>query len=153
MDISSLAIFAAALLINSGTPGPSVAALVGRVMSRGARDVWPFLTAMWIGEGLWLAAAAFGLAVVAESFHTAFVFIKYCGAAYLAYLAWQMWTKSDVVQEKKITPRGRPAQMFLAGSAITLVFATTGSISRALCQAANPRAGTPTRIRMSSSTS
>jgi threonine/homoserine/homoserine lactone efflux protein len=119
MEAKSLAIFAAALLVNSGTPGPSIAALVARVVTRGARDVLPFLAAMWIGEGLWLAAAVFGLAVIAAQFHAIFIAIKYCGVAYLAYLAWRMWTGTGE-GAPEVSPRGKPVQMFLGGFAITL---------------------------------
>jgi threonine/homoserine/homoserine lactone efflux protein len=120
MEPGSLALFAAALLVNSGTPGPSIAALVARVMTRGAGDVLPMLAAMWIGETLWLGAAVFGLAVLAESFHAAFVFIKYCGVAYLAFLAWRMWTAAGQPVSGEASPRGKPLQMFLGGLAITL---------------------------------
>jgi threonine/homoserine/homoserine lactone efflux protein len=119
MEPKSLAIFAAALLVNSGTPGPSIAALVARVVTRGVKDVLPFLAAMWIGEGLWLAAAVFGLAVIAAQFHAMFVAIKYCGVAYLAYLAWRMWTAAGE-GAPGVSPRGKPLQMFLGGFAITL---------------------------------
>lgn len=119
MDSKSLAIFAAALLINSGTPGPSIAALVARVIARGPKDVLPFLAAMWIGEGLWLATAVCGLAVIAAQFHAMFIAIKYCGVAYLVYLAWRMWTGAGA-GAADISPRGQPLQMFLGGFAITL---------------------------------
>lgn len=119
MDSKSLAIFAAALLINSGTPGPSIAALVARVIARGPKDVLPFLAAMWIGEGLWLATAVCGLAVIAAQFHAMFIAIKYCGVAYLVYLAWRMWTDAGA-GAADISPRGQPLQMFLGGFAITL---------------------------------
>lgn len=52
--------FAAALLLNAGTPGPSIAALVSRVISSGWRDAAPFAVAMWIGEMLWLSVALAG---------------------------------------------------------------------------------------------
>lgn len=61
------------------------------MLSRGARDVLPFLAAMWIGEGIWLTCAVLGLAAIAETFHAAFVAIKWLGVAYLLYLAWKMW--------------------------------------------------------------
>ena len=60
MDVSSLLIFAGALLVAAGSPGPSIAALVARVLSGGLRDVLPFLLAMWIGEAVWLTLAVFG---------------------------------------------------------------------------------------------
>jgi threonine/homoserine/homoserine lactone efflux protein len=120
MELSALALFAAALLINSGTPGPSIAALVARVVTSGPKDVLPFLAAMWIGEVLWLAAAVLGLSVIAQSFHAVFVVIKYCGVAYLLYLAWRMWTASGAGERRESAPKGTAAQMFLAGFAVTM---------------------------------
>jgi threonine/homoserine/homoserine lactone efflux protein len=119
MDIAALLIFGGALVINAGMPGPSIAALVSRVLASGPRDVMPFLVAMWIGEGLWLGAAAFGLSVLAQSFHTGFLVLKYCGVAYLLYLAWKMWRAADQQEGEGPTPQGSPLQMFLTGLAIT----------------------------------
>ena len=50
MDPFALALFAAALILNSATPRPSIAALVSRVIARGWSYVAPFVAAMWIGE-------------------------------------------------------------------------------------------------------
>src|SRR4051794_34547169 len=91
MDLSSLLIFAAALVVAAGSPGPSIAALVARVIAKGWRDVLPFLAAMWIGEAIWLSLAVFGLAFVAQTFRLAFVVVKWVGVAYLIFLAWKMW--------------------------------------------------------------
>ena len=103
MDLTSLLIFAGALVVSAGSPGPSIAALVARVLTRGVRDVLPFLAAMWIGEAIWLSLAIFGLAVVAQSFHLAFVVIKWAGVAYLLWLAWKMWT-APVAEEGAALP-------------------------------------------------
>jgi threonine/homoserine/homoserine lactone efflux protein len=119
MDIAAMLIFAGALVINAGMPGPSIAALVARVLARGPRDVMPFLAAMWIGEGLWFSAAAFGLSVLAQSFHTGFLVLKYCGVAYLLYLAWKMWRAAGRQENEAMPPQGSPLQMFLTGLAIT----------------------------------
>ena len=59
MDLSSLLIFAGTLAVAAGSPGPSVTALVARVLARGFRDVLPFLAAMWIGEAIWLSLEMF----------------------------------------------------------------------------------------------
>lgn len=121
MDLASLIIFAGALLVAAGSPGPSIAALVARVISKGFRDVFPFLAAMWIGEAIWLSLAVFGLAVVAQSFHVVFVVIKWAGVAYLAWLAFKMWTAPVVVQGEDELPRqDSPWRLFLAGMAVTL---------------------------------
>jgi threonine/homoserine/homoserine lactone efflux protein len=120
MDLSSLLIFAAALVVAAGSPGPSIAALVARVIAKGFRDVFPFLAAMWIGEAIWLSMAVFGLAFIATSFHLAFVIVKWLGVAYLAYLAWKMWTAPVAVREGGMPQEDSPAKLFMAGMAVTL---------------------------------
>ena len=120
MDIASLLIFAGALFVTAGSPGPSIAALVARVVAGGWRGVLPFLAAMWIGEAIWLSLAVWGLAAVAESLHLLFTVIKYLGVAYLIYLAWRMWT-APVDQDAAALPSARSAgRMFAAGMAVTL---------------------------------
>lgn len=57
MTPMALFIFAVALIADSIRPGPTVAALVARVLSRGTRDVLPFLIAIWVGEAIWLSIA------------------------------------------------------------------------------------------------
>jgi threonine/homoserine/homoserine lactone efflux protein len=120
MDLSSLLIFAGTLALMAGSPGPSVAALIARVIARGYQGVIPFLAAMWIGEAVWLALAVFGLAVIAETFHLAFLAIKYLGLAYLAYLAYKMWTAPVSVREDELPSADSSFRLFLAGLAITL---------------------------------
>lgn len=120
MDISALIIFAGALLVAAGSPGPSIAALVARVITRGWRDVLPFLAAMWIGEGIWLSFAILGLAYVAETFHMAFVAIKYAGVAYLLYLAWKMWTAPVETGGEALPNAGSRLRLFFTGMAVTL---------------------------------
>jgi threonine/homoserine/homoserine lactone efflux protein len=120
MEVSSLLIFAGALLVAAGSPGPSIAALVARVISRGFRDVFPFLLAMWIGEGIWLTLAVFGLAFVAHTFHFAFVIVKWVGVAYLIYLAWKMWTAPVTVRDGELPREDAPLKLFAAGMAVTL---------------------------------
>ena len=120
MAFSSLLIFAGALIVAAGSPGPSIAALVARVISKGFRDVFPFLAAMWIGEAIWLSMAVFGLAFVAQTFHLAFVVVKWAGVAYLVYLAWKMWTAPVAVGDADMPREDSPVRLFLAGTAVTL---------------------------------
>ncbi len=121
MDLSALVVFALALFVTAGSPGPSIAALVARVLVRGWREAAPFVAAMWLGEMLWLTLAIAGLTAVAETFHVAFVVVKYMGVAYLIYLAWQMWTAPVAVGAAGVAPGSAgPARMFLAGFAVTL---------------------------------
>lgn len=121
MDLSALVIFALALLIAAGSPGPSLAALVARVLARGWREVLPFVAAMWLGELVWLTCAVAGLTAIAETFHWAFLILKYLGVAYLLYLAWQMWRAPVAVDAGPIASRsGGSSGLFLSGLAVTL---------------------------------
>ncbi len=120
MEATALIVFAGALIINAGSPGPSVAALVARVLTKGYRSVLPFLAAMWIGEGLWLTLAVAGLSYIAHSFGVAFAILKYCGVGYLLHLAYKMWTASAEVKEGNLPDGDSALRMFLTGMAITL---------------------------------
>jgi threonine/homoserine/homoserine lactone efflux protein len=120
MTLSSLFVFACALFLAAGSPGPSVAALVARVISKGARDVLPFLAAMWLGETIWLTCAVAGLAAIAETFHYAFAAIKWLGACYLLYLAWKMWFVSPDNDGEALPDAQSPLKLFLAGMTVTL---------------------------------
>lgn len=119
MSLLALAIFAGALFLNAGSPGPSVAALVSQVLSRGARSVLPFLAAMWIGEALWLAAAVAGLAVVAERLHEVFVVVKWAGVLYLLWLAIGLWRDPGKPEDESAAPTGG-WRLFATGMALTI---------------------------------
>jgi threonine/homoserine/homoserine lactone efflux protein len=120
MTLASLAIFAGALLIAAGSPGPSIAALIARVLTRGARDVLPFLAAMWFGEMVWLSLAVLGLAAIAETFHYVFVAIKWIGVAYLLFLAWKMWTAPADTSGSALPEAGSARKLFFTGLTVTL---------------------------------
>nr|WP_222857893.1 LysE family translocator [Rhizobium cauense] len=120
VTLTSLFVFACALFVAAGSPGPSVAALVARVISKGARDVLPFLAAMWLGEAIWLTCAVAGLAAIAETFHYAFVAIKWLGVCYLLYLAWKMWFASPDTEGDALPDTQSPLKLFFAGMTVTL---------------------------------
>ena len=120
MSLSALLVFALALIIAAGTPGPSIAALVARVLTNGFRDVLPFLAAMWLGEAMWLTCAVAGLAVIARSFGMVFIVLKFVGVAYLLFLAWKMWRAPADVQGSDLPSGQSPWRMFVAGLLVTL---------------------------------
>ena len=120
VEISALMIFAGALAVTAGSPGPSIAALVARVLARGPGSVLPFLMAMWIGEAIWLTAAVCGLSTLAESLSSVFFVLKWLGAAYLLYLAWKMWSAPTGFDPSEIPDHTSPLKMFAAGMVLTL---------------------------------
>ena len=117
----ALLIFSGALIADSLSPGPTVTALVARVLARGVRDVAPFLIAIWLGEAIWLSLGIAGLAALAATFQMAFQAIKWAGVAYLFYLAWRLLTRAPNVDggaEPALTGRGLTA--FASGLSISL---------------------------------
>jgi threonine/homoserine/homoserine lactone efflux protein len=120
MSLSALVIFFVAEFVFAVTPGPSVAALVTRVINRGWRSVLPFLAAMWLGEIIWLTCAVAGLSFIAQSFHWGFVVLKYAGAAYLLYLAYCMWVAPVARTESEMPAVEKPSRMFFTGLAVSL---------------------------------
>lgn len=121
MDLSSLLIFAGALFVAAASPGPGIAAIVARVLGRGMHGAIAFTAGVALGDVVWLTVAILGLAVVAQTFHVAFLAIKYAGAAYLLYLAWKFWTAPVAAHEvEPDTARISRVRLFLAGLAVTL---------------------------------
>jgi threonine/homoserine/homoserine lactone efflux protein len=121
MDLAALLLFGGTLFVAAASPGPGIAALVARVIGRGADGAIAFSGGLILGDLVWLAVAILGLAVVAQTFHEVFVAIKYAGAAYLIYLAYRMWTAPaeahDIAADRDRESRAR---LFLAGLALTL---------------------------------
>ena len=120
MSLSSLALFALAVAIVAGSPGPGIAALVARILTHGVRDVLPFLAGMWLGEGIWLTLALCGLTVLARSFAALFFALKIAGALYLLFMAWKMWRAPPADPEAASPPARSPLRMFTAGLTVAL---------------------------------
>lgn len=71
------------------TPGPNMIYLVSRSITQGRRAGLISLLGVAAGFGVYLAAAAAGLATIFVAVPAAYTVLKLAGAAYLLYLAWQ----------------------------------------------------------------
>jgi threonine/homoserine/homoserine lactone efflux protein len=120
MTLFSLIAFAAALIADSISPGPTVAALIARVLSRGIRNVAPFLIAIWLGEALWLTAAIAGLASIAAVFSRLFEILKWMGVAYLVYLAWTLFTSKPAREGGVVETQSHAFATFLSGLSVSI---------------------------------
>jgi threonine/homoserine/homoserine lactone efflux protein len=121
MDPAGLLVFAAALFVAAASPGPGIAAIVARVLGRGARGAVAFAAGVALGDVVWLSCAIGGLAVLAQAFQPLFLAVKWAGVAYLLYLAWRMWTAP--VQARDVDADARPERahvLFAAGLAVTM---------------------------------
>src|ERR1700710_724725 len=86
------------LLLNV-TPGPDTAYIVGRSVQLGWRG--GAAAALGIGAGclVHIVAAAVGLSALLAASSTAFVIVKYAGAAYLCYAGLRMLLARGQVDE------------------------------------------------------
>ncbi|MEN0001462.1 MAG: LysE family translocator [Pseudomonadota bacterium] len=120
MEWTSFATYAVALAIAAIIPGPGVIALVANALGAGFRHTIPMLIGLTLGDVIYLAAAILGLAYLATMFGSAFVVIKYCGAAYLLWMAFKMW-RSGFTERTVEARAGRDAAAtFSAGLLVTL---------------------------------
>jgi len=121
LDLTDALIFMAAYAMAVATPGPGIAALVARVLARGTRGVAPFIAGFLVGDFVWFAIAATGLALVAQSFATLFLVLRYAGAAYLLWIAWKLWTAPAHSVDPAAAPQGEGAwRLFSASLLLTL---------------------------------
>ncbi|KIF60678.1 amino acid efflux transmembrane protein [Pseudomonas fluorescens] len=110
--------FVVPFAIAAAIPGPAQGALLGQVVSRGAKSTFPFIGGMVLGNAIWLLVATLGLAALALQFEQVFVAVKWLGVAFILFIAWNLWSKNTEepqVPEKRSATRG-----FLSGALLTL---------------------------------
>ncbi|HEY0941542.1 MAG TPA: LysE family translocator [Steroidobacter sp.] len=122
MSLYGLLVFSAVYALAVASPGPGVAAVIARSLANGTRGAPAFIAGFLVGDLIWFAFAATGLAALAQSAHAVFVAVKYAGAAYLLYLAYKMWTSPAVAADNTpgLEKGQKPFQLFLGSLALTL---------------------------------
>lgn len=96
-DIANLLTFALVALGMVLTPGPNMIYLVSRSISQGPKAGLISLSGVAVGFIFYVLCAAFGLTVLLMSVPYAYDALRFGGALYLLYLAWQA-----------VRPGGRP---------------------------------------------
>ncbi|SHG79388.1 LysE family translocator [Cognatishimia maritima] len=112
--------YIAALGIAAVIPGPGIAALVGQALGGNQRASTMFLAGIALGDVTYLTVAVVGLAAIAKTFASAFIVIKFLGAAYLLYLAYKFWTSEGALTHVKRARAQSDGESFLAGYFVTL---------------------------------
>jgi threonine/homoserine/homoserine lactone efflux protein len=92
MTLASLLLFASVYFVAVASPGPGIAAVIARGLGQGMAAAPAFIAGFVVGDLIWFTIAATGLAVIAQTFESLFLVIKYAGCAYLLWLAWKIWT-------------------------------------------------------------
>jgi threonine/homoserine/homoserine lactone efflux protein len=92
MTIYGLLTFCAVYALAVAAPGPGIAAIIARGLAHGLNGAPALLAGFVVGDLVWFAIAATGLAALAKTAAALFIAIKWCGVAYLLFLAWKLWT-------------------------------------------------------------
>ena len=99
------------------TPGPIVTLVIATGASHGTRAALITVAGTTIGNGILIAAIAFGLSWILKSSAELFDYLRWIGAAYLVWLGIQAWRNAG--QGAALTPpRGRVH--FWRGMAVAL---------------------------------
>ncbi|HWA18030.1 MAG TPA: LysE family translocator [Devosia sp.] len=120
LDLLTLAAFTVAYAIVVLVPGPGVAAIVARALGGGFASAVPMVVGILLGDLVFLAFALFGLAAIATWFSAVFVVVRWAGALYLLFIAWQFWTAKP--GSEQLGPRRGQSwwRTLLSGFALTL---------------------------------
>ena len=96
-DFATLALFAAAALAFCATPGPDMLLIASRSVSQGKASGFATLAGIQVGTYCHALAAALGLSQLFLVVPVAYDVVRYAGAAYLLYLAWQAFRSSGAI--------------------------------------------------------
>ena len=89
VPLTDLAIFAGAVVLLAITPGPNMVYLISRSICQGRQAGFVSLLGVLAGFIAHMMAAALGLSALFVTVPLAYELLKWAGAVYLAYLAWQ----------------------------------------------------------------
>ena len=121
MTIYGLLAFCAVYALAVAAPGPGVAAVIARGLAHGLKGTPAFIAGFMVGDLVWFAIAATGLAALARTAATAFVVIKWIGVAYLLYLAWKLWSApAERVKVDEVDDRQHGWRAFVASLLLTM---------------------------------
>ena len=120
MTLSTVATYALALFVVALIPGPGITALVARALGTTFRESLAMAVGISLGDLIFLTAVVLGLSVVAQTFGFVFLVIKYVGAAYLAWMAYKIWTSGIVRTDVKAASRASVFQALMSGLFVTL---------------------------------
>jgi threonine/homoserine/homoserine lactone efflux protein len=111
-----LLLFALAALVLVLTPGPNMVYCISRSLTQGPKAGLLSLLGVVLGFGVHLLAASLGLTALLASVPLAFDAVRYAGAAYLLWLAWQAVKPGGVAPfQARDLPHDPPRTLFLMG--------------------------------------
>jgi threonine/homoserine/homoserine lactone efflux protein len=106
MSHSLLVAFLMFAVVMFFTPGPNNIMLLSSGLTYGFRRTIPHIAGITVGFAFMVAAVGFGLGAIFIAYPVLQTILKYVGAAYLVYLAWQIGMAEPSAPEQDA--RGRP---------------------------------------------
>jgi threonine/homoserine/homoserine lactone efflux protein len=113
LDLTLLPLFLAGGLALALTPGPDMAFTLATTASRGLRAGLGAVAGIITGGAIWTVAAAVGLAALLTASEHALAVVRYGGAIYLLWLAWQTIRTLDAAPHARASASA--SQAFLRG--------------------------------------
>ena len=120
-DISTLALFVAAVLVLLVIPGPAVLYIVARSIDQGRMAGLVSVLGISLGTLVHVAAAALGISALLLSSALLFSVVKYLGAAYLIYLGVRTLLSRDAIRQPELTVHRSYTSIFLQGMLVNLL--------------------------------
>lgn len=114
-DSVTLLAFAAIALGMVLTPGPNMLYLISRSITQGRLAGLMSLAGVALGFVVYMLCAAFGITALVMAVPFAYDALRFTGAAYLAWLAWQAFTGRAAPFAARELPRHGAARLFAMG--------------------------------------
>lgn len=123
MTLQTWWLYAFAVFLLSGTPGPNMLHVMARGVEFGFRRSIPAMCGCMLAITLVLAASAAGLTALLKAIPGAFEVLRYLGVAYLVYLgikSWRAEVSPVATAEDDLPHRSSPAALFRGGFTIAI---------------------------------
>lgn len=120
-ELSTVATYAAAVVLLVLTPGPDMALFVGRTLSSGRAAGLAALAGTTAGLYVHTAFAALGLSALLAASPAAFAALKWAGAAYLVVLAVQTLRHGSAFDPRRAREAVSLLRAFFAGFGVNLL--------------------------------
>ncbi|WP_137156222.1 LysE family translocator [Rhizobium sp. FKL33] len=92
MDVATLIAFALAFFVFAASPGPDNLTIMARTVSHGWASGLAYGLGTVTGILIFLAAAVFGLSVIASEMGVVMTILRYAGAVWLIWTGIRLWT-------------------------------------------------------------
>ncbi|MDD2926320.1 LysE family translocator [Rhodoferax sp.] len=120
LSLQTAITFLGVSLLLGVTPGPDNVFVMVQSATHGRRAGWLVVLGLCTGLLVHTAAVTLGLAALFAASASAFVVLKFAGAAYLAYLAWQAYRAPVTGGDTGAALALQPRQLWLRGVIMNL---------------------------------